>query len=553
MRMRSTVIGLVVLLLGVSGPASASHVVPGVSIPNIHEPDFQALFPNPPIAALGQLLMGQDCLDSSDTLYCTSGTVGRLQSAVYSGGAGTAADGLFAYVYQLDCTGGLVDRSKAHIPLSGAGIAPLFGADFVYIATAFDDPQPTPPVPTIPFSGNLDVFNLSEFGEIGGTTGDGWTDATRVVPPDELLADSGVPIFWSGSLVLFVTDRAPVVSHVQMEVPVGEGFISGSDLVVALVPEGAPPVTPNPNEWVIDLQLLPETATLSVGDTHTVTATATRLSLPPEPAAGVTIGFTVFGANFAFGAGIADAAGQALFDYVGSFPGLDTILGFADLNNNGFPDSSEAVDLVTATWIQPVLYLGRAAALLADSTAIGPDTGDISTTATGDDGGSAASQGAAGVEVRILSAMNHRRAIGPFGGPDPMSASISGVSDLVIDALLVTIEAESVGALSASMCLAPAVGISHLEGVRIDGIPVSSADPDPNTTLLAGPVTVVANQQTVVGGQLEVRALHVTGPGIDITVGYARSGIENCGPPMGGGSGWPGLLAGSRPPADPFV
>ena len=179
-------------------------------------------------------------------MWSDGDTLGRLQSAAYAGVG--AAEGLFAYLYQVDCTGGNVAPMASSIPLSGATLhataAGLSTTEFGYISTHFDAPVDFEPFPTTLFTGNLSVFNLSEFGGdfgIGGNTGAGWTDASLGV--DEVLAGSTTDNFWSGSILLFVTDVAPVISFVEIT----EGVAIGPSSVAAVVPSpvvGTPDVPP---------------------------------------------------------------------------------------------------------------------------------------------------------------------------------------------------------------------------------------------------------------------------------------------------------------------
>jgi hypothetical protein len=74
------------------------------------------------------------------------------------------------------------------------------------------------------------------------------------------------------------------------------------------------------------LKLAPLFATNPVGTSHTVTATVTQLVGGTEvPVPGVTVNFTVSGANTASGSCVTDANGQCTFTYVGTATGFDTI------------------------------------------------------------------------------------------------------------------------------------------------------------------------------------------------------------------------------------
>lgn len=96
------------------------------------------------------------------------------------------------------------------------------------------------------------------------------------------------------------------------------------------------------------LMLAPKTATNTVGTPHTVTATVRDVAGNAVP--GVTVRFSVIGANSASGSARTDAAGQASFTYTGTTAGLDLISAFADSNDNGTQDAGEPSDAATKTW-----------------------------------------------------------------------------------------------------------------------------------------------------------------------------------------------------------
>jgi hypothetical protein len=99
---------------------------------------------------------------------------------------------------------------------------------------------------------------------------------------------------------------------------------------------------------VTNLTLAPKNATNMVGTQHCVTATVTTAS--GGPASGVTVRFSVSGANTASGSSTTGSNGQALFCYTGTTPGNDTIRAFADLNKNGVQDPGEPSDTASKTW-----------------------------------------------------------------------------------------------------------------------------------------------------------------------------------------------------------
>jgi len=105
-------------------------------------------------------------------------------------------------------------------------------------------------------------------------------------------------------------------------------------------------------EWTpgppASLTLAPPSATNSVGDPHTVTATVTDQYGNPVP--GITVRFSVSGANTASGADVTDANGHASFTYTSTVVGNDTITAFADTNNNGTQDAGEPGGTATKHW-----------------------------------------------------------------------------------------------------------------------------------------------------------------------------------------------------------
>lgn len=243
-RITSLVTAASVLLLATA--TIADHlVVPGISIKQLDEADFHTLFPSGPICALGVLLLpGFELSNPDDTLYTDGDTVARIQSAVYEGTG--AAAGLFAYAYQSDCTGGNVAPYTVEFPLAGATLHATSGGlstePLTYISTHFNSPVPFEPLPRTLFTGNLGNFNLSEFGGsygIGGDTAAGWTDARQV--GDLVEGISTTDNFWSSSILLFVTDRPPVVSHATVTAGIAAGQ---PNTVAACLPQ--PGVGPAP-------------------------------------------------------------------------------------------------------------------------------------------------------------------------------------------------------------------------------------------------------------------------------------------------------------------
>jgi hypothetical protein len=103
---------------------------------------------------------------------------------------------------------------------------------------------------------------------------------------------------------------------------------------------------------VATLTLLPKAATNTVGAQHCLTATVKNRS--GAPAGGVSVRFSVSGANTASGSATSDAAGNAGFCYTGTSAGTDTIYAFADTNNNGTNDTGESGDTASKANVAPV-------------------------------------------------------------------------------------------------------------------------------------------------------------------------------------------------------
>jgi len=99
------------------------------------------------------------------------------------------------------------------------------------------------------------------------------------------------------------------------------------------------------------LTLSPKTDTNTVGTPHTVTATVRDAG--GNPVAGITVRFSVSGANTASGSDVTDANGEATFTYTGTTAGTDAISAFADTDNDGMQDDpvSEPGDTATKVWV----------------------------------------------------------------------------------------------------------------------------------------------------------------------------------------------------------
>ena len=96
------------------------------------------------------------------------------------------------------------------------------------------------------------------------------------------------------------------------------------------------------------MTLTPATATNTVGNPHTVTATVQDFGGRPVP--GVTVRFSVTGANTASGSSTTNASGQATFTYTGTNAGPDAISAYADTNNNTTREVTEPSAAASKLW-----------------------------------------------------------------------------------------------------------------------------------------------------------------------------------------------------------
>jgi hypothetical protein len=137
------------------------------------------------------------------------------------------------------------------------------------------------------------------------------------------------------------------------------GLFAGTDIIQASYPGpvgGGQQSNTVEKIWVdlgaSTLDLTPRTAVNPVATPHCVTATA--LNAGGQPAANVTVMFTVTGSVNASGSDITNGQGQAEFCYTGpSFPGVDAISAYADNNNNGQQDPTEPSDVAEKNWVFP--------------------------------------------------------------------------------------------------------------------------------------------------------------------------------------------------------
>jgi hypothetical protein len=100
------------------------------------------------------------------------------------------------------------------------------------------------------------------------------------------------------------------------------------------------------------LTIAPPSATVPAGSTHTVTTTLTTGG-GLTPVDNAPILFTVTGPNATDGVALTDENGQAVFNYVGTAPGADTITACFDDNLDGVCGGDEPTITATVTWTEP--------------------------------------------------------------------------------------------------------------------------------------------------------------------------------------------------------
>ena len=124
-----------------------------------------------------------------------------------------------------------------------------------------------------------------------------------------------------------------------------------------------PGQTPSPT-----LTLSPPAATNDTGEEHCVTATARDGS--GGAMAGVTVRFSVSGANSASGSDLTDVGGVAEFCYTGTNAGLDTIAAYVDANSDSVQDEGEPGDEALKTYVATAPPQAAPYLLLIDESSI---------------------------------------------------------------------------------------------------------------------------------------------------------------------------------------
>jgi CSLREA domain-containing protein len=145
------------------------------------------------------------------------------------------------------------------------------------------------------------------------------------------------------------------------------GTVAGTDSIAAFADgngdgdkDAGEPSDTATKTWIelvppLKLDLTPETATNSLGTDHCVTATVKDSVGTLGP--GITIVFSVSGANTASETGTTNVDGTATFCYTGANAGSDGISAFADLDEDGLQDDGEPSDTASKTWLNVRLPL----------------------------------------------------------------------------------------------------------------------------------------------------------------------------------------------------
>lgn len=121
-----------------------------------------------------------------------------------------------------------------------------------------------------------------------------------------------------------------------------EGLKAGAEQAFSIV---------NRTQVPSGLSVQPVTQTRTVGETATVTVTATDTG--GSPYANRPLVYSIGASNPKSGSVTTNAAGQATISYVGTAAGLDTMQMFLDLNGDGLQGSAEPGSTAQITWLPP--------------------------------------------------------------------------------------------------------------------------------------------------------------------------------------------------------
>jgi hypothetical protein len=177
-----------------------------------------------------------------------------------------------------------------------------------------------------------------------------------------------------------------------------------------------------------------------------------------------------------------------------------------------------------STFAQANTFSGQAVALRASAVGIALSLSD-----TGPLPAKGGNLKTALASVSVLGLVSADVLSGATSGSGTSSQSQSSVADLNLLGGLVTADlVKSTSSASCSGGEAAVTGESELVGLVVAGQPVLVVNPNVAISVPGG-ISVIINEQTSSEGgntgAVTVNALHITGPGIDIVVASAHSGI----------------------------
>lgn len=229
-------------------------------------------------------------------------------------------------------------------------------------------------VDTLTTYADIDNDNEQQTGEPGASTTMHWSNATLTLAPLSATQALGVAQAFtatvkntngdplSGISVLFTVTGANPTTGSDTTNANGEAHFSftgmhpGVDRVIAFadvdqdkVQDATEPEARTTLTWSnASLGLSAPAGSQKLGSTQSVTATLKNSA--GNGLSGVTVFFTVTGANPGSGSGKTDANGQAVFSYTGNHVGTDTIAAYADLDADKAQDANDPTASATLTW-----------------------------------------------------------------------------------------------------------------------------------------------------------------------------------------------------------
>ncbi len=229
-------------------------------------------------------------------------------------------------------------------------------------------------VDTITAYADVDNDNAQDNGEPGASTTITWANATLTLSPLNVTAPATTAQTFTvtvkntaGNPLNNVTVRFTVTganpssasgttdanghasysytgSHPGIDTVSAYADIDGDSIQDASEPGASTTAT-----WTAaNLTLSLSSASATIGTTQTVTATLRNAN--NQPITGITIRFSITGANPTTVNVVSNGSGQASFSYKGVNAGTDTIHAYGDLDKDGVQDGGDPVSNVTLTW-----------------------------------------------------------------------------------------------------------------------------------------------------------------------------------------------------------